>query len=836
DLHFARALFAANRAPENLKRYLGARKPSARNDLLREPRAVGEALAPSKMPLARWPAAGRHPLVALQQAAVNLAADDLVNDGILAVNGPPGTGKTTLLRDIVAHVVTNRARVMSTFDDPERAFGDTGLRIKKGNAFLRLYTLDERLRGSEIVVASSNNKAVENVSAELPARSAVASDAFETGYFKKTSDALLERDTWGLIAAVLGNAVNRSRFRQRFWWDDHTGISRYLQYATGTPTLLVVTDLLGGKVECLPEVVVQEKPPFGRIEALKRWEEARQHFREVESRSKRLLEDAELSIQLPRQLAQIGRRLEKLRNELAALVQKREKTVEAVVTAESTLHATRQHSSYCAGELAKLHLRKPGWVARLFRLQRYRAWLLEFHDAFESNAKAARDQHTSEVKYHAVQRDRQCIEESVNALQIEQAALNADSERCAVELARVRAMVAGTPIDDKYFSLSHRERQLAAPWFGKEASRIRDEVFEAAVKLQQAFIDAAAKPLRHNLGLLMDSFGMQSFGAPEKDAVIPHLWSSLFLVVPVVSTTFASVARMFKRIAPEEFGWLLIDEAGQALPQAAVGAVTRCRRAVIVGDPLQIEPVVVLPEQLTEAICKEFDVDETRFNAPSASAQTLADAASSQYSTFETKVGARDVGIPLLVHRRCAEPMFSISNAIAYENLMVQAKAPKDSPIAKVLGPARWLDVCGDANDKWCEAEGRKVLEMLHALRASGCRPDVYIVTPFVVVQHRMREQLRKDGVLDDWVDDPSRWLYERIGTVHTVQGREAEAVILILGAPLADQVGARGWAGGRPNLLNVAVSRAQEVLYVVGNRELWRSAGVFSELSKRLP
>lgn len=48
---------------------------------------------------------------------------------------------------------------------------------------------------------------------------------------------------------------------------------------------------------------------------------------------------------------------------------------------------------------------------------------------------------------------------------------------------------------------------------------------------------------------------------------------------------------------------------------------------------------------------------------------------------LETKSGTREVGVPLLVHRRCEEPMFSISNAIAYENLMVQAKTSKISPI-----------------------------------------------------------------------------------------------------------------------------------------------------------
>ena len=56
-----------------------------------------------------------------------------------------------------------------------------------------------------------------------------------------------------------------------------------------------------------------------------------------------------------------------------------------------------------------------------------------------------------------------------------------------------------------------------------------------------------------------------------------------------------------------------------------------------------------------------------------------------------------------------------------------------------------------------------------------------------------------------------------------------------MLGAHLPEHNSARIWAGKRPNLLNVAVSRAKEALYVVGNKSSWKEAGVFRELYDRI-
>lgn len=830
DLAKAGELTAGGKSTANLKRYLGSVKPNARRNLMKDVQAISDALEPGKFPLGAWPAAGRHPLVMLQQCAVNLAIGDLKSDGVLAVNGPPGTGKTTLLRDIVAAIITKRAELLCAFDDPEDAFTSSGQKLKRGNAFVHLYRLNEKLRGHEVIVASSNNKAVENVSAELPGMGAIATDAKELRYFKTVSDALLKRDSWGVIAAVLGNARNRSEFRQTFWWDEDVGFQRYLQQASGNPQL-IAEKTETGTLQRLPVIVQQEDAPEDHDEALRRWRKARQRFKKTFAEAKSGLENLQairnLLIAIPKAQADITKAEAEIASCQSALTQAEQIAREAALRHQNQDQIAQAIERDAAGALRS----RPGFWSRLFRTSAYRIWTAD-HGALLATLKEAKTR-LSVLKGDAAATSAEHVRQKSDVEGLQKycssliATLQQNRQRCRL----IAEQYPGTILSEEFFERRHAEKQKAAPWLDDKTARLRHDVFEAAMALHRAFIDAAARPVRHNLNALMDGFGIRSFGSAEKDALIPHLWSTLFLLVPVVSTTFASVSRMFGRIGPEEFGWLLVDEAGQALPQAAVGALMRTKRAVVVGDPIQIEPVVVLPDQLTEAMCRQFAIDPLIYNPPGASAQTLADSATEYFGTFETRFGTREVGVPLLVHRRCDEPMFSVSNTIAYENLMVQAKTAKASAIRDILGLSRWIDVEGRGQEKWCQREGEALLDLLRHLRDREIAPDFYIVTPFVVVQDRMRELLRSSGLLNDWVENPFAWVYERVGTVHTVQGREAEAVFFLLGAPNVEQRGARGWAGGRPNLLNVAVTRAKEAVYVIGNRSLWKGAGVFQSL-----
>jgi superfamily I DNA and/or RNA helicase len=285
---------------------------------------------------------------------------------------------------------------------------------------------------------------------------------------------------------------------------------------------------------------------------------------------------------------------------------------------------------------------------------------------------------------------------------------------------------------------------------------------------------------------------------------------------------------MFAGLGSEALGWVLIDEAGQAAPQHAVGAIWRAQRAVLVGDPMQLEPVVTLPWGGQQALLRLLRVAEEW--APSrTSVQRVADRLARHGTLLPGSGRPVWVGTPLRVHRRCDRPMFQISNELAYGGLMVFGARDRDP----FPGCDTWLDVRSPgARGHWVPAEGDQLRTLLHELLAAGVdAPRIRVLSPFRQVAAEAAAVHRQVFGESCSAGDRKKW----IGTVHTMQGKEADVVVFVLGGDPA-RPGARWFATREPNLLNVAVTRAKRRLYVIGNRDAWGNEPYFKVLAARIP
>ncbi|UGY90782.1 DEAD/DEAH box helicase [Streptomyces gobiensis] len=774
-------------------------------------------MEPARFPLGRWPEKTEYPLALSQQFAVNRIVGELADEaGLFAVNGPPGTGKTTQLRDLIAAVLVLRAQRLAELARPEDAFAKgKPYRWANGDYQRSLAPLIPELTGHEMLVASANNGAVENVTTEIPARGSIDSAWQEDAeYFPEQGKLILRgEDAWGAVAARLGNRANRRDFRDAYWF------GALKQNGAGEKTGKGMRSLLQEKAE--------SRPGPGT------WRKAVAGFRAAERAVRTLQTERQRAGEVLRELPSAQRRVEQAQRAAQAARAQHSATGGPLAEARERMRGLERDAARHAERRAQHQRRRPGflvWVSTFGGAQR--DWRREDQELAQSHrdAEAAFDAQTQAVdRYAAEERGaRTALVSAEASLRMAEEHQHGLEQAAARDRRRWGAHIPGQERTVEHEGRSGEEiRELSSPWSDKEFTAARTRLFIEAMRLHRAFLEGAADRMRKNLDAAMD---VVCGGAPKdlEPEVLRAAWQNLFLAVPVVSTTFASLDRMFAGLPAESLGWLLVDEAGQATAQMPVGALWRSRRAVIVGDPLQLEPIVVLPWTGQQALRRTYGVAQEW--APSwTSAQRVADRLNrygtelpAQLPDGESRVW---VGSPLRVHRRCDNPMFTISNEIAYDGLMVHGTKRAD-PYDIARRSVWWNVGAAQAQGKWNPQEGVVANTIVHRLVDQGLNPeeDLFIVSPFVDVLTGLKQALCR------------RIPRKKIGTVHTTQGKEADVVLLVLGAPGDGLSGPRAWAAGTPNLLNVAVSRAKRRLFVVGDHHAWHTLPYFETLAREVP
>ncbi|EPA99500.1 ATP-binding protein [Pseudomonas sp. G5(2012)] len=841
-----------------LNAYLTPHTGSGRIDVsdARFSRDLLDELAPARYPMGCWPTEADQGLVHSQQLAVNHIVGSLSGSkgqGQRAVNGPPGTGKTTLLRDIIASVVTGRADVLASLDRAADAFEGKGVpaeEARKGGKRQYCFCLNEHLLGHEIVVASSNNGAVENVTLELPQRDRIDERWLsDLDHFADLGKWLTGKPAWGLFSAALGSKTNRNTFVTRFYngggkplahngpesvdldeeadeLDDapekaekvDVGQADGAQKATGPdeePKPKGFRKWLDEQEVAVEKLTVSRQPI---------WQAAVKRYTDAKAQAEAVGAEAALATQLLDAMLQAREQVRLQQEELALSIAGRKRLkseVDDVIKEGSTAQGAVRTQ---AAHIQRHNKTKPGFLAILFTLGlRYLQWKQELDllqkvlDAevrastiVDLKAKLLQDQlsefdkllATSEVKLLQLQQSARTREAQVTTL--------AEKYKAAHFLTWLRTGSIGRGA----------EIELAEPWIVPGWRRARARVFIEALRLHKTFFELEPKRVRSNLNFVTSMLQGTRYGGVSQDA-IRSAWATLFMVVPVLSSTFASFARTFSTLGAGEIGWLLVDEAGQATPQAAVGALWRSRRSVMVGDPLQLKPILSVSDAALEHMRQPFKVD-ARWIPSGLSAQSVAD----QGIAVGRMLGPADmkswVGLPLVVHRRCDRPMFELANRIAYDGAMVYGTStPSPEKETTATLPTGWIDVCGPSSGNWVKAEGLALKSLLAKLAQEGVQAkDISVITPFQDVRNQLRVMLRQPMVF---------------GTIHTMQGKESSVVVLVLGGNSASP-GAREWAVSEPNLVNVAATRAKRRLYVIGDRADWSKRPIFCEVMDLLP
>lgn len=297
-------------------------------------------------------------------------------------------------------------------------------------------------------------------------------------------------------------------------------------------------------------------------------------------------------------------------------------------------------------------------------------------------------------------------------------------------------------------------------------------------------------------------------------------------VVQVGTTHMLSIS--LSRGEPADL--LILDEAGQCPLTNAVALAGLTRRLIVVGDVHQLAPIV--PGNAATLAAAAQKIGFTALNKlpaaldPVSSSGQLAGQAATILSD-----GERDPGILLRFHYRCTPLIAEYFNELCYEGAMRPVRRRDEVTPAGSIGiaPMTWIDCRGAISKRGTSSVNMAqateavewVAENAEALVAAyGGKPlglIVGLIAPFKAQAEVLRA--RAKSLLGGMASDMT------IGTVHALQGAERPIVIFTLTQSLVgpDSVKSLFADASGPSVMNVAVSRARDAFVLVGDRATYR-------------
>lgn len=268
----------------------------------------------------------------------------------------------------------------------------------------------------------------------------------------------------------------------------------------------------------------------------------------------------------------------------------------------------------------------------------------------------------------------------------------------------------------------------------------------------------------------------------EKENVI-----RLQKIFPIVATTCISAHRLGE--AEPMFDMVIIDEASQCNTAVSLVPIVRGKSLMLVGDPQQLNPVILLDEMTNEKLKKRYGVSEEYDYRKN--------------SVYKTYLACDAVSDEILLHNhyRCHRDIIGFNNRKYYHSkLNILSESSEERPLIYMDMEESFADCKNTA-----PAEAQEIVK--YAMRNS--EKSIGVITPFVNQRNLIEEELQRAKIGN-----------VVCGTVHAFQGDEKDVVLFSTAITDQTQAGSYEWLKNNKELINVATSRARDQLIILSNRK----------------
>lgn len=257
-------------------------------------------------------------------------------------------------------------------------------------------------------------------------------------------------------------------------------------------------------------------------------------------------------------------------------------------------------------------------------------------------------------------------------------------------------------------------------------------------------------------------------------------------IFPVMITTCISAHKLGE---PEPmFDMTVIDEASQCNTAVSLVPIVRGENLMLVGDPQQLNPVILLEDTVNQALRKKYKVAEEYDYCKN--------------SIYKVFLACDAVSDEVLLHNhyRCNKKIIEFNNRKYYHSrLNICTESREERPLL-------YVDVRNEGGGLRNTAP--EEVEAILGYAKQNREKDIGVITPFVN-QRRLIEDALSREKLDNVV----------CGTVHAFQGDEKDVVLFSTALTDQTQGGTYEWLKNNKELINVAVSRARDKLIVISDQ-----------------